>query len=255
MSERAVPKQRILLRSLAMQLFLNYKTMQGSGYLLSLRPDLRNAEQLDAKAHAAGSFINGHPVFSSAALGALAARLREPVAENDVQEIADWKRSVSTPLGAIGDSLIWERFKPAMLALVVAIMLIASNRVEQWWAWSVVAALVIYNTTLWLFREWAFAQGFRLRERLTELAMHPGLPLVKRGLRILGIGAAALAIAATIQSTGKNGALANLQFVSGFLIMFGAVFLRYSTLTVALLTVLASLGLSFLFQTNIPVLP
>jgi len=255
MSDERVPKRTILLRSLALQVFLNYKTMQGSGYLFALRPALREPEHHDEKSRAAGSFINGHPAFSSAALGALVTRLRRVETANDVQEIANWKRELSTPLGAIGDSLIWERFKPAVLTLVVAAVLLVKEDVAPVWRYSALTALVMYNCVLWLFRGWAFGQGLRLGERLTELAMHPALPRVKRALRLGGMFAASLVMAAAIGKSGTQGLPGHAQFAAGFLIMFGAAHLRSSTLTAALLAILASMGLGYLFHFNLSVLP
>ncbi len=249
----SAPKQtNILLRSLALQLFLNYKTMQGPGYLFALRPELRQHDE--HKARAAGSLINGHPVFSSVALGALAARLREPVDEAKAKEIAEWKRGLSTPLGAIGDSLIWERFKPALLAIVVAVMIVFGDKADSVWGWCVAALLLIYNLTLWSFRNWGFRQGFRLGERVSELALHPALASARKYLRVIGVVAAAFTLAAAFARVLPLGNAAALQFGIGFLFMLGAVFLRYSTLTVAFLTVLSSFGLAYLFSTT-PLLP
>ncbi|MBL0061459.1 MAG: PTS system mannose/fructose/sorbose family transporter subunit IID [bacterium] len=245
-------KTNILLRSLALQLFLNYKTMQGPGYLFALKPDLTEPDE--NKVRAAASLINGHPVFSSIALGAIAARLRVPVDEAKAKEIAEWKRGLSTPLGAIGDSLIWERFKPALLAIVVATMIVAGQKADSVWGWCAFALLLIYNLTLWSFRSWGFSQGFKLGERVSELALHPALPVVRKALRVLGIVAAAFVLATAGANVLHLGQSAWLQFGIGFLFMLGAVFLRYSTLTVAFLTVLSSLGIAYLFSST-PLLP
>lgn len=249
---KAPRKTNILLRSLALQLFLNYKTMQGPGYLFALKPELEEADE--HKVRAVASMINGHPVFSSVALGAIAARLREPVDEAKAKEIVEWKRGLSTPLGAIGDSLIWERFKPALLAIVVATMIVGGQKADSVWGWCAVALLLIYNLTLWSFRSWGFTNGFRLSERVSELALHPALPVVRKGLRVLGIVAAAYVLATAGANVLHLGSSARLQFGIGFLFMLGAVFLRYSTLTVAFLTVLSSLGIAYLFSST-PLLP
>ncbi|MBK6766342.1 MAG: PTS system mannose/fructose/sorbose family transporter subunit IID [bacterium] len=255
MSPERIPKRTILFRSLALQLFLNYKTMQGAGYLFALRPALRDPDHLDKKAHAAGSFINGHPAFSSAALGALVTRLKTVSSADDVQEITNWKRELSTPLGAIGDSLIWERLKPVVLALVVSAVLVAGNLVADVWVYAAIGALVVYNGALWLFRDWAFGQGVWLGERLTELALHPSLAGLKRVLRYAGILSAATVLAASIGRVGDLGTLGGAQFAAGFAIMMGAALLRSSTLTAALLSVLAAMGIGYLFHTTITVLP
>lgn len=248
----APKKTTILLRSLALQLFLNYKTMQGPGYLFALKPELR--ERDENKVRAAGSLINGHPVFSSIALGAIAARLREPVDETRANEIAEWKRGLATPLGAIGDSLIWERFKPGLLALVVGTMLISGNKADSIWGWCAVALLLTYNLTLWWFRNWGFANGFRLGERVSELALHPALPILRRILRWLGIASAAFVVSATLSTVWTLGTTALMQFGLGVLFMLGAAFFRYSTLTVAFLTVLGSFTL-FYITSSTPLLP
>lgn len=243
----SVPKQSILLRSLALQLFLNYRTMQGPGYLLALRPLLKQSPLSEPKIRAAGSYINGHPVFSSAGLGAIAGRLTSDDAL-DLSDFAAWKREISTPMGAIGDGLIWERFKPGLLAVAAGFLLVAGPYAQDVWPWITLVILAVYNSTLWMFREWAFARGFELRERLTELAAHPGLIKLKKGLRIFGILAAAFALAGSLGVFVNGGPLGASQFGAGFLIMLAGARLRVSTLTAAFFTVLSTFGLYYLNQ-------
>ncbi|MCB1059296.1 MAG: PTS system mannose/fructose/sorbose family transporter subunit IID [Calditrichaeota bacterium] len=240
----APKRTTILLRSLALQLFLNYKTMQGPGYLMSLRSELSDHDP--EKTRAAGSFINGHPVFSSIALGALAKRLRGSVDAAAAADISEWKRTLSTPLGSIGDSLIWERFKPALLALAAGILLLGSNIAEGLWGWLVLLMMLTYNLALWNFRNWGFERGFELGETVSELALHPALPKVRKFLRVLGIVAASLVIAGTIKSSLGPSPTTWMQFCAGFLLMLGASKLRLNTLTVAFFAILFSFGIYFL---------
>jgi len=242
----------ILLRSLAVQLFLNYKTMQGPGYLMSLGSDLR--ERNEHKVRAAGSFINGHPAFSSIALGALTKRLRGEVTAETAKDISEWKRQISTPLGAIGDSIIWERWKPALLALCVAAMLFSREFAATAWVWAVSAMLLIYNLSLWSFRVWGFRHGYQLGERVAELALHPALPAARRVLRILGIAAAIAVVCAALWTAFAPGTTSALQFGAGFLIMLGAALLRTSTLTACFLTILSSFAIAY-FSTSTSLLP
>lgn len=242
----------ILMRSLALQLFLNFKTMQGPGYLFALRTELRGLSE--DRVRAAGSFINGHPVFSSIALGALLKQLREPLDEAGVKEVIEWKRGISTPLGSIGDGLIWERYKPALLALVVAAMLIAGGNADVVWPWCAAGLLMTYNLSLWSFRRWGFRRGFELGARVSELALHPALPLARKLLRVLGISAAALVLAGAVSQAIGLGQTATIQFGIGFILMLSAAFLRLNTLTVAFLTVLSSFGI-YLITSSTPHLP
>jgi mannose/fructose/N-acetylgalactosamine-specific phosphotransferase system component IID len=242
------PKQSILFRSLALQLFLNYKTMQGPGYLMSLRPMLRDDPQLDQKAHAAASFVNGHPVFSSAALGAMSELLKSRTDDVHAASLKDWKRQISTPMGAIGDHLIWERFKPALLALLATLLLLAGQSAAHVWVIAVTVMFITYNLSLWLFREWMFARGAELKENLPELAAHPGLPKLKKFLRVIGIFAAAGVLAASSGNFAHGGTLANSQFIAGFAVMLLASKLRVSTLTAAFFAVLSMFGLYYIFQ-------
>lgn len=243
-------RTNILIRSLALQLFLNYKTMQGAGYLFSLKSEL--AGQNPEKIKAAASFINGHPVFSSIALGALTRQFRNPVDQNRADAISDWKRAMSTPLGSIGDSLIWERFKPALLAFAVSLLLLTSGQAEHVWGWAVVGMLLVYNGGLWLFRNWGFARGFELGERASELALHPALLKARRELKYMGIFCAGILFASAITLAMDGGVAARWQFIAGFMTMLGAAFVRASTLTVAFIAILSSFGIYyFLSQTTL----
>ncbi|MCB9366047.1 MAG: PTS system mannose/fructose/sorbose family transporter subunit IID [Calditrichaeota bacterium] len=242
----ATAKNNILFRSLALQLFLNYKTMQGPGYLFALRPELRDADE--AKIRAAASFINGHPVFSSAALGALSGMLREESDDVRLESLKDWKRQLSTPLGAIGDSLIWERFKPMLLAGVAALLLVLGDQAQAWWLKLSLSMIVVYTGGLWWFRSWAFDRGVELKGQLTGLAAHAGLPRLRKALRVLGLLGAASVLAASASRFAGHELLASLQFAAGFLIMLAGAKLRVSTLTAAFFTILSVFSLYFLFH-------
>lgn len=237
-----IPRHRILLRSLALQLFLNFRSMQGAGYLLALCPLLRKKELKEGEARAVGSYINGHPVFSSLALGAIAGQLAEG-RDVGTEQFTEWKQQISSPLGAIGDSLIWERFKPGLLALLCAALLIAGQHALDLWLYGAVALVVVYNSALWMFREWGFARGLELKERLPELAAHPGLPLLKKALRVLGIVAATAVLAGALRVFAHGGALWTMEFTVGFLVILAAAFLRISTLAAAFISVLIVLGI------------
>lgn len=252
MSQQNPGRTKILLRSLGLQLFLNYKTMQGPGYLLALRGEGRKLDEQATRT--AASFINGHPAFSGIALGALSKRLREPVDDQKAKELMEWKRGLSTPLGAIGDSLIWERYKPGSLAVLVLLMLIPTNNWMTNWVWGAASVLAIYNLSLWWFRNWGFSHGFALGERVSELALHPALPAVQKFMRGFGIAAAGAVIGATLSRITGDSGVSLLQYIAGFIVMVGAVYMRFSTLTVAFVTVLCSFAIYY-FTISTPLLP
>ncbi|MCC6477167.1 PTS system mannose/fructose/sorbose family transporter subunit IID [bacterium] len=243
-----IVKCRILCRSCALQLFLNYKTMQGAGYANALLPLLKKSSSRESDTAKAASFINGHPVFSSIALGAIAKRLHdEPQLSHD--EMAEWKRELSTPLGAIGDTLIWEKFKPLLVVIAATLLLSMRNATATTWMVVLLSIWGLYNLSLHFFRSWGFDRGSELGSRVMELALHPGLTAARRALRALALVAAAGLVSVSIVS--MDFAVSNLiAFGAGFLIIIVSRKLRLGAFTAIFLALAAGLLLHYLALTT-----
>lgn len=113
---------RLFLRSFLVQTGFTYERLIGFGFawiLLPLAGRLFRSEQernLFLKRHLAS--FNANPYLVGYAVGA-AARLEE--AKAPTEQIVRFKESVRGPLGALGDNLIWQNLRPALLLFGLAL--------------------------------------------------------------------------------------------------------------------------------------
>ena len=88
-------------------------------------------------------------------------RLSDGDGEADPQDFDKWRESMSGPLGVVGDSLIWERWKPIVLAggIYVLLLMDAFNTSMAWYVLPLCLVL-LYNIPLFGLRWWALDRGF-----------------------------------------------------------------------------------------------
>ncbi len=149
---------RLLLRSLVIQGSWNYRTMQGTGLGFSLIPYLSRLHRgerdaLNASLERHAGFFNGNPYLSTVAISALAKMEGEGA---DPGEIERFKRALVSPLGSLGDRLVWARWRP----LCSLLGLLAFGLGAPWWVASGVF-VVAYNTVPPWLRVWGLRQGWR----------------------------------------------------------------------------------------------
>lgn len=115
---------RSYFRSFFIQAGWNYERMIALGFLWAIIP---LTEKLYSKSEEKISFIkkhissfNSNPYFASYAIGAIAKLEQE---RKTPEEITDFKQALMGPLGALGDSLVWVRFRPALGILGIMLAL------------------------------------------------------------------------------------------------------------------------------------
>jgi len=175
---------RIVWRSLFLQVPLNYRTMQGSGYLFAIWPWLKKGDKRISRVRAASGYMNAHPVTATLAIGALLKRLQTDDAERDPMSFSLWKNMLCGPLGMTGDSLIWDRWKPLVFSLGV-LVLVCSPTIATWW---IVApgVLLIYNIPLFITRFWGIRAGYLRGERVLDTLNLPAVAALPRKLGFIG---------------------------------------------------------------------
>jgi PTS system mannose-specific IID component len=149
---------RLLLRSLLVQASWNHRTMQGAGLGFALIPALARLYRGDRtklakvlRQHC--GFFNAHPYLSTVAIAALARMESERA---DSEQVERFKRAIVSPLGSLGDRLVWARWRPLCSLLAFFIFLLGA----PWWV-AVGVFLVSYNAVhLWL-RVWGLRLGWR----------------------------------------------------------------------------------------------
>jgi mannose/fructose/N-acetylgalactosamine-specific phosphotransferase system component IID len=244
-------KLRLIWRSLWIQVLLNYKTMQGAGYLFILWPWLKRSEHRKNRVIRASGFLNGHPVFSSFALGAMLRRLSDGDAEKDPQEFDQWRESLSGPLGMVGDSLIWERWKPIVLCIMVYAMGFQAYYLykyaegyPKWIIALILITLLLYNLPLIAFRWWALDKSYESGKKVLTLGSHSALPRIQRTLD----GSAAF-VAGLVFALGMIVSYINSSeffFVIAFVLTFVLIRLNIPVSISVLAVLLAYLGIGFI---------
>jgi PTS system mannose-specific IID component len=149
---------RLLLRSLIVQGSWNYRTMQGAGLGFALIPALRKLKpgDRDAVADSLGrhtGFFNAHPYLSTVAIAAVA-RMESEAAEPD--KIERFKTAIVSPLGSLGDRLVWARWRPLCSLSAILVFLAGA----PWWA-AIAVFLIPYNTVHLALRTWGLLLGWR----------------------------------------------------------------------------------------------
>jgi len=145
----------LLARSFLVQGSWNYRTILGSGFAWALLPALRSRDSespsIDRVARAAAPF-NTHPYLSPIALGAVAKLEREGV---DPERLTRFRDALRSPLGGLGDGLIWAAWRPVCLLGAVLAVLLGAPPLA-----AVLGFLVVYNVLHLRLRVWGIRVGF-----------------------------------------------------------------------------------------------
>lgn len=187
-----------MLRSLAVQGSWNYRTLLGGGFAFSLLPVLRRRyqgqpEALRAAVGRHAEFFNAHPDLAPVALGAVA---HVEWAGADPAVVSRLKAGLVSPLGTLGDRLMWARWRP--LCALVAIGSFFAGL--PWWA-AVAVFLATYNALHFGLRLWGmrlgWLEGLNVGRALSRSVVrrvpdYLTLPLVASAAAVLALLAVAL---------------------------------------------------------------
>lgn len=195
-----LPWAPLLLRSLAIQGSWNYKTMQGAGLGFALIPALErlyggDPSRLRRALRRHCGFFNAHPYLSTVALAALVRMEGDGEVEGQLER---FKGAIVSPLGSLGDRLVWARWRPFCLLLAALLFVLGA----AWWLAALVF-LLLYNAGHLGLRVWGLRLGWghgqrvgqaligsplrRIPERLTiPLALVAGLLLPALSLGLVG---------------------------------------------------------------------
>ncbi|MDD5089134.1 MAG: PTS system mannose/fructose/sorbose family transporter subunit IID [bacterium] len=240
------PMWRLVCRSLLVQTPLNYRTMQGTGYLFTLWPWLKRRSDREHSADVASGFMNSHPVLSTLAAGALLKRIEDGDAERDAADVGQWQSEISGLLGMAGDALIWDRWKPLVFALG-ALVLLWSPRIETWIAVAA-ASLLLYNIPLLSLRCWGARTGYRLGARVMESLADPRFSTWRRWL---GLGGAILAgfwLGSLLICSAVKGPIHAAQALAAFAVAAITIRRQWTVLWTTLAAMAAAAAISLLFS-------
>jgi mannose/fructose/N-acetylgalactosamine-specific phosphotransferase system component IID len=227
------------LRMHLIQVLLNYRTMQGGGYVFALWPWLRRQPHRGSQVPAVGSYINSHPVFASFAIGAMRKRLEQGDLAHDAEDFAQWRESLAGPLGVTGDALIWDRWKPLLFAAGALVLLISPS--VSAWAIVAMASLLLYNVPLYFLRVWGVRQGYRLGSGVLEILRDPRFASARRVMTFAGIWLAGALTMLGLWVTAQGSLGRGAQFLAAYVVMWLGLRFRLSASTAVLFAVVAAL--------------
>ena len=148
---------RVLTRLFALQAAWNYERMQGVGFGYAAEPALRRQHAGDEPGFRDAlarhtRFFNSHPYFAGLAVGAVLRAERDGEKPERIERL---RSALCSPLGSLGDRLIWAGWLPACAAIGIALYVFGAR------AWSVLAFLALYNIVHVACRVWALRAGWR----------------------------------------------------------------------------------------------
>jgi mannose/fructose/N-acetylgalactosamine-specific phosphotransferase system component IID len=147
---------RLYLRSFFVQAGFTYERLLAFGFVWTLIPLARRLfssaeERRDfLKRHLLG--FNANPYLAGYALGAVAKLEEERVPP---QQIIRFKELMQSPLGAVGDSLIWQNLRPVLLVLGIVLT-------TNLGAYGALAVWLIFNCYQIYLRARGIRKGYRM---------------------------------------------------------------------------------------------
>ncbi|MFZ5434151.1 MAG: PTS system mannose/fructose/sorbose family transporter subunit IID [Calditrichota bacterium] len=238
--------RRMAFRSLFLQVLLNFRSMQGPCYLFILWNWIRQSRTRNSDAACASNYLNSHPVLSSLAVGALRRRVEDGDAQRDPEGFAQWQNQISGPLGMVGDSLIWDRWKPLIFSFAVLVMLWIP-RIEIWFGVAI-GCLLLYNIPLIQIRMWGIRAGYELGERVLDVLSHPIVNRLRKRLAVAGAILAGLMVATALVRTGKESVIHAAQLATALVIGIIGVRLVWRILWTALLALTGAILLPYVID-------
>lgn len=186
---------RAWLRLFVLQASFNYDRMVGTGAAFAAEPLLRRlpggpaSERYRAAMTRAVEFFNTHPYLAGLGVGAVARAEHEGLGGELVRRL---RHALISPLGSVGDQLVWAGVLPAAMGVGLTVAVITSPLAGA------VCFLLLYTGAHLTLRTWALRAGWRHGTTVAAALSSRGL---QRSMRVAG-PAAAFAVGVAIPLVG-----------------------------------------------------
>jgi PTS system mannose-specific IID component len=183
------PLVGVWLRTLLVQASFSFDRMIGVGTAWAIQPLLRDLppDRYRQAMCRATQFFNAHPYLAGMAIGALARVEHQNLPEDTIARL---RQALVSPLGSVGDKLIWAGLMPASVGVGLIVGALASPLAGA------ITFLVLYNTGHFTLRTWALREGWHNGRDVSRSLTARG---IQRGLRLAGpVGALAVGLAIPI---------------------------------------------------------
>ncbi|MBA3646510.1 MAG: PTS system mannose/fructose/sorbose family transporter subunit IID [Gemmatimonadaceae bacterium] len=175
-------------RLFAVQGSWNYETLLGTGIGFCIEPALRElpdglrSPRYRAALARHSRYFNAHPYFAGVAVGALA---RAELDDVDPERIERFRTALASPLGSVGDRLVWASWLPLCSLLALAVYGLGAGPLAV-----IATFLILYNAGHFALRFWALNLGL---DRGLAVASGLGNPMFRQGPAVIGRIAAVVA--------------------------------------------------------------
>lgn len=150
-------RRALVARSLLVQGSWNPHTLMGVGMAWALAPVLvrlrRAPERGEETLARHAEPFNAHPYLAGVAMGALVRLERDGT---DPETVRRFRAALRGPLGALGDSLIWGGWRPALLLAAGVALLLGAHPLV-----AVGGFLLLFNALHLAVRDWGVRVGLR----------------------------------------------------------------------------------------------
>lgn len=180
----AYVRAKVLCRLMMVQGSWNYETMLGTGIAYAAEPltELVSEDRRAATRSRQVKYFNSHPYLAGVAVGALA---RAELEEADPARILRFRQALTSPLGSMGDQIIWASWLPLSSLIALAAYGLGTGPVG-----TVLIFLLVYNSAHIVMRAWGLHIGLT---RGLQVASALNAPILKKIPSIVGSLAALVA--------------------------------------------------------------
>ncbi len=150
----AAVRLSLFCRSFLVQGSWNYRSLIGTGVAWALLPVSARGRPDQLGGSISDEPFNSHPYLTPLALGALA---RAAYEEEDIQRVRRFRDALRSPLGSLGDKLIWGAWRPLCVLAGILLAVLGAHP-----GLVIGTILVTYNLLHLALRAWGLEVGLRL---------------------------------------------------------------------------------------------
>ncbi len=187
---------KVFFRTHLMMAVWNFQRMLNLGFLFCLLPIIKSLRLNEEKKREFYqrhlNFYNSHPYFASVVLGIIIKKEEElsqalPADyKNKLQTIDTLKRGFMGPMGALGDSLVWESFRPMISAGLILIILLTLPHLSLAYA-GILIYFLLYNLLNEYIRFVGVFEGYKKGEAIIKDINVLNIPRINEKLKDVGV--------------------------------------------------------------------
>jgi mannose/fructose/N-acetylgalactosamine-specific phosphotransferase system component IID len=192
---RKIDLWKVFIRTHLMMSVWNFQRMLNIGFVFSLSPIIRvlglDQEKSREFYQRHLNFYNSHPYFASVVLGIIIKKEEELLHASPeeqkakIQAIDITKRGFMGPMGALGDSLVWESYRPMIGAGLILFILLAIPNTTLAYS-GILVYFLLYNLLNEYIRFKGVFEGYQKGELIIKDIQALNIPRLNECLKDIG---------------------------------------------------------------------